>query len=151
MRITFAILSLFLVSVCNAQIGIMEKWIKENENRATGCELDLATLDAVYNVSEGKQLIIAVARLGYGEVDENLSKKRLERIELYLKDSGGANPKLLIMTRGSRVKSKGRIEFYVRGFLAGLIIAKKNDRLRILNCVTDDLDIPLNRLDDDKP
>lgn len=151
MRITFAILSLFFVSVCNAQIEIMEKWLRESEDRITGCELDLATLDAVYNVSEGKRLIIAVARLGYGETDENLSKKRLERITLYFKGSWNVNPKLLIMTRGNRVKSNGRVEFYVRGFLAGLIIAKKNDSLRIQNCVTDDLDIPLNQLDDDKP
>ena len=113
------------------------KRIKQRENIVTGCEMDVANLDAVHGDYKHGRLVFFLSRLGIGEKREVLSKKRLENIALYLKNAWDVKEDRMkesfVYARGSKVQAKGRVEVYANGLLVALIIAKKKDALSSLN------------------
>lgn len=113
------------------------EWIKQRENIITGCEMDVANLDAVHGDHKHGRLVFFLSRLGIGEKREELSKKRLKNIALYLKNAWDIKEDRMkewfIFARGSKVKAKGRIEIYGDGRLVAIIVARNKDALSALN------------------
>lgn len=92
-----------------------------NLHRAVDNEMWLMILDqALVEVRDrGGTYLVAIARLGKGERDARLNKRRLARIEELM--SGRGNAVRIVAATGDRVPELGRIELYVSNELFAVL------------------------------
>lgn len=123
-------------SICHAQNpNASQKTVPEN------CEEHSATLDMMRNeVASGSgkdSLVIAVARLGNGEISRGLNRRRLYNLGVHWKDYGLPTERL-ILAEGERVKGYGRVELYVSGKLFDVLLVKRGKDLCVDCCDIDE-------------
>ncbi len=98
------------------------------------CEINSATLDNVRSGAEEQNVtVIAIARLGKGEISRELNRRRLYTIRAYLSRRGVRSEKL-ILTEGDRVGGYGRVDFYVEGKLFAALVADTYKDLPVGDC-----------------
>lgn len=107
------------------------------------CEDNISYLNAAYvaaNATGPNTLIIAIARLGDGERQRELNRRRLHNVRVYLTQFGwNRAPEAVITAEGERVKGYGRVELYVGGRLFDMIAVKNNGDLLVGSCEPDDI------------
>jgi hypothetical protein len=98
------------------------------------CEDNIARLDNA-DVEAGKEsVLIAVARLGRGEVSRRYNHRRLHNLRLYLMMYRKRDAKNLVVAEGERVKGAGRVEIYVRGKLIDVLSFRRGEDLYAGSC-----------------
>lgn len=104
------------------------------------CETNTAMLDRALNealFSESRDItVIAIARLGGGEMSRELNRRRLYTVRSYLR-TRGLLPERLVMAEGERVSGYGRVDFYVGGQLFAALVADRCKDLPVGNCIED--------------
>ena len=104
------------------------------------CASNTATLDYVRSealLADGEDsTVIAIARLGRGEMSRELNRRRLYTIQTYL-IAKGVPPQMLVTAEGERVSGYGRVDFYVHGKLFAALTADRCRDLPVDNCIED--------------
>jgi hypothetical protein len=89
-------------------------------------------------------VVIAIARLGTGEVSKGLSRRRLENVRVYLRDQGLSEERLIV-AEGEKLKGYGRVEMYVAGKLIKSLLANRNKDLCVDCCDIDERYYPYRK------
>jgi hypothetical protein len=98
------------------------------------CESNIARLDNA-DVEAGKEsVLIAVARLGRGEMSRRYNHRRLHNLRLYLMLVRKRDAKNLVVAEGERVKGAGRVEIYARGELIDVLEFRRGEDLYAGSC-----------------
>jgi hypothetical protein len=90
------------------------------------CDSNIARLDN-WDSRAGDELVIAIARLGDGERERVLNRRRLHNVRLYLETVRGRDPKKIVTAEGERAQGRGRVEIYVGGKLADVMGMGRNE------------------------
>ena len=88
--------------------------------------------------------MIAIARLGTGEVSRELSRRHLKNIRVYLREQGLSEGKLVVAI-GERVRGSGRVEMYVGGKLIETLLANRRKDLCVDCCDIDERYYPYRK------
>lgn len=128
----------FSASVIVAQKTFSGRWgIPEKPYE---CEQNAAEMEQVLAVMEKepnpKGVLILIARLGTGETNQWLNKRRLFNVSERYKVLGVPAEKIIV-AEGERVNDFGRVEIYWNGELLGALITLKNRGI-CLNCCEND-------------
>lgn len=100
----------------------------------SNCESNIARLDNA-DVGAGKEsVLIAVARLGGGEVSRRYNRRRLHNLRLYLTMVRKRDAKNLVVAEGERVRGAGRVELYAGGKLIDVIGFRRGEDLYAGSC-----------------
>jgi hypothetical protein len=123
-------------SICHAQNpDATKKTAPEN------CEIHSLILDMMRNEvvwGSGKDsLVIAIARLGRGEISRELNKRRLYNLGVHWKDYG-LPAERLILVEGERVNGYGRVDLYVSGKLFDVLLVERRKDLCVDCCDIDE-------------
>jgi len=92
---------------------------------ARGCQrntIDVANLGALVQTTKEKALVIA--RLGRGETNRLLNRRRLNDVKTEFGINWDASK--IILAEGERVKGQGRIEFYLGSELMSVSLLARN-------------------------
>src|SRR2546423_9088201 len=89
--------------------------------RPGNCNSNSAQLDRVRNevwsgIEKG-EVVIAIARLGKGEISRELNRRRLFSVQAYLTKRTALPEKNIVVAEGERAEGYGRVELYVGGKL----------------------------------
>ena len=109
--------------------------VKEKGGNA---EDNMARVDAIRTAqmnSDGQ--IRIVARLGIGENESSLSKKRLEAARSYLVETRGLESDKLNLEQGEKADGLGRLEFYLDDALIDIILAERGENTSFTCCGND--------------
>jgi hypothetical protein len=102
------------------------------------CEMNVNLLDNAHHLAGADTIIIAVARLGTGERNPELNRRRLHNVKAYLTSFAWKRaPGTVITAEGERVNGYGRIELYVRGGHWATLAVRRNDDLIVGLCEPD--------------
>jgi len=89
--------------------------------------------------------LIVIARLGDGERNRGLNRRRLHNVRTYLSEYVHARAAETIVTAGGeRVSGYGRIELYVGGRLFHVLTLPRNGDLLVGSCYYE-IDIPADK------
>src|ERR1700687_3048719 len=112
----YRLLLIVLLSTCSDVLAQDQQF--QMPTKPVNCESDIAILDGASNQAGEKGLIIVIARLGDGDNNRDLNRRRLHNVRTYLTQWGGRrNPTNVVTAQGERVKGYGRGELYVAGKL----------------------------------
>lgn len=112
-----------------------------------GCEYRTGILYNVGQNTPAGELILVIARLGDGETSSALSWRRLINVRTFwtvflTKGYGRRSPEGIILAEGERVKGPGRLEFYVGGKRADVMLLAPNADATLDACYPpDDYDL----------
>ena len=102
-------------------------------DRPLNCEMNLQHLEdlrqMLANQANRDGLLIIVARLGNGEKQRDLSRRRLHNVRDGLTTNLGINVRQLVVAEGERVRGYGRVEFYLAGELVGALPVRRNSHV----------------------
>jgi hypothetical protein len=130
MKLTLLIL---LTILCFPAIFAQEQ--SDMPTKPANCESDIAILDSASGQAGESGLIIVIARLGDGERNRELNRRRLYNVRRYLTEwDGHRNPKSIVTAEGERVGGYGRIELYVGGKLFYVLLVRRNADLIVGSC-----------------
>lgn len=102
------------------------------------CEMNIHLLDTAHHLAGDDTVIVAVARLGTGERNSELNRRRLHNVKAYLTSFGWKRPRETVVTaEGERVDGYGRIEIYVRGGHWATLAVRRNGDLIVGLCEPD--------------
>lgn len=102
------------------------------------CETNIHYLDNAHHLAGDDSIIIAVARLGTGETDPNLNRRRLHNVRAYLTQFAWKRAADSVVTAdGERVEGYGRIDIYVRGGHWASLAVRRNGDLIVGSCEPD--------------
>ena len=105
------------------------------EQKPSNCEFNIATIDAANGKAEDDGgLVIAIARLGDGEEQKELSRRRLHNVRTYLMEFDRRSPEMIVTAEGERVKGYGRVELYVGGKLFYVLMIRPKADLPVGSC-----------------
>lgn len=128
--ISACVLWLILVGFAAAQNGRdPEAFV----NIGNTCESNVARLDRIHSEA-GDGLIIAIARLGDGELTRELNRRRLYNIRTYLIYNRARKGKTIITAEGERVSGRGRVEVYVGGKLIDVLGIAQGEDILVGGC-----------------
>ena len=98
--------------------------------RPLNCETNLQRLEdlkrMVLEQPNRNGLLIMLSRLGSGERDDGLSRRRLSNVRDGLTKTLGIDDRRIISAYGERVRGYGRVEFYLAGGLVGALPVRRN-------------------------
>jgi hypothetical protein len=97
------------------------------------CESNIARLDN-WDSKAGDELVIAIARLGAGERERVLNRRRLHNVRLYLETVRGRDPKKIVTAEGESARGRGRVEIYVGGKLVDVMGMGRNEDFAAGSC-----------------
>jgi hypothetical protein len=125
---------LLVVSICNAQ-DLSQEALPQT------CEIHSRILDMTRNEalwgSSKNSAVIAIARLGDGEISRQLNRRRLYNLMVHWKDYQLPEGKL-VAAEGERVSGFGRVELYVAGKLFDTLVVKRGKDLCVDCCEPDE-------------
>jgi hypothetical protein len=108
-----------------------------NKVEPYNCTFNSHILDNVHHLGGETGLIIVIARLGDGESNRALNRRRLHNVRSYLTESGwNRDPQTIILAEGERVKGYGRIEFYIQGNLFTVLGVNRNRDFAAGSCLS---------------
>ena len=114
--------------------------VKQNKVEPYNCGYNSHILDTVHHLGGEKHLIIVIARLGDGEKNRALNRRRLHSVRAYLTESGWKrDPQTIILAEGERVKGYGRIEFYIYGGLYTVLGVHRNRDFAAGGCLSKEM------------
>lgn len=135
-RLILAIMILFsFVCIVAAQEKQVEKpyrWgiAKQPENSETNNVFISALRRLLKKESNPEKVLILIARLGRGESNRDLNRRRLHNVKTALDlPEGTFSKEKIISTEGERVDDYGRVEVYWNGELVGGLPTRKNSDL----------------------
>src|SRR5262249_54392719 len=100
---------------------------------------NVSTLSAAHQAAGDEGLIIIIARLGDGEYNRELNRRRLHNTRVYLTEfDWHRKPETVVTAEGDRVQGYGRVELYVRGKLYRVLPVKRNRDLLVGSCEPND-------------
>lgn len=140
LRNTFLVLIWVAASIspCNAQVLNADPSKKTSPE---SCETHSLILDMMRNEvmrdSGQDGVVIAVARLGKGEVSRDLNRRRLFNLRVHWEDYGLPAAKL-ISAEGERANGYGRVELYVAGKLFDVLLVSRKKDLCVDCCDMDE-------------
>ena len=109
--------------------------VNQSKVEPYNCEYNSHVLDNVHHLGGEKGLIIVIARLGDGESNRALNRRRLHNVRAYLTESGWKRgPQTIILAEGEKVKGYGRIEFYIQGNLFTVLGVSRNHDFAAGSC-----------------
>ena len=109
--------------------------VNQSKVEPSNCEYNSHVLNNVHHLGGEKGLIIVIARLGHGERNRALNRRRLQNVRAYLTESGwNRDPQTIILAEGERVKGYGRIEFYIHGNLFTVLGVTRNRDFAVGSC-----------------
>ncbi len=108
----------------------------------TNCEINIIRMETVTKmaINELRQgsVIIAIARLGTGELSPGLNRRRLHNLRAYLTSYQSLSPAKVVSAEGLHVSGYGRVEIYVGGKLAEVLLIKRGGDLCLQCCESDE-------------
>lgn len=127
MRLTiFLTLILALCAVSGSAQPSLDRQLSNNL-----CEYNksvLASVSALFSEAVVGSKLIIVSKLGKGELSEQYSQARIQRLLAYLKYSAGVSEDKIVTSRGESSHDLACIEIYVSGKLATVIrLGKKQN------------------------
>lgn len=133
-----AAISLLLIGSCvtGAQEKLEARRISTLQEGAkpTNCEFNVSILTGADRVAGQDGLVIIVARLGQGERNRDLNRRRLHNAKTFLTLFGHRASETIITAVGERVEGYGRIELYADGKLFHALTVNANDDLAVGSC-----------------
>lgn len=115
------------------------------EAKPSNCEENISILGAATQAVDKDGLLIVIARLGDGEQNRELNRRRLHNVRTYLSEYVHARASETIITaEGERVNGYGRIELYVAGKLFHVLTIPRNGDLLVGSCYYE-IDIPADK------
>jgi hypothetical protein len=116
----------------------------DDDRPPSSCAERTAILDVITQRVATDELIIVIARLGYGETRPNLNHRRLHNVRIYwteyLNPEGRRRPETIVLAEAERIRGYGRLEFYVGGTLEWVMKVARNADLDVLPCYPEDFD-----------
>lgn len=111
----------------------------------SNCEENISILGVATQAVDKDGLLIVIARLGDGERNRELNRRRLHNARTYLSEYVRARaPETIITAEGERVAGYGRIELYVGGKLFRVLRLPPNGDLLVGSCYYE-IDIPADK------
>jgi len=134
-RKKLTILALFLFLTLTASVAA-QRFLPAGWSAAVGssCESNIALLDAAHAKAGEDGLIIAIARLGNGERNRNLNRRRLYNLQTYLEKFRKRPAETIITAEGERVVGSGRVDVYVGGKLVVTLDLRRGQDLHVGSC-----------------
>jgi len=115
------------------------------EATPSNCEENISILGAATQAVDKDGLLIVIARLGNGEQNRELNRRRLYNVRTYLSEYVHARaPETIITAEGEHVNGHGRIELYVVGKLFHVLTIPRNGDLIVGSCYYE-IDIPADK------
>ncbi len=122
-----------------ASIGLAQANAKNTpptQSTPEGCEVNSSNLNIVAKDELPRDgVVIAIARLGNGEISRTLNRRRLLIVKGGLIKSGLPEQRLVI-AEGERINGYGRVELYAAGKLQMTLLAFPN-KVLCVDCCTD--------------
>jgi len=132
------VLLFFLLIASSITVATQEKSWTPQYSTPQHCEVNDHLLDTAHHLAGDDTVIIAVARLGTGERNPALNRRRLHNVKAYLTSFGWKRRLDTVVTaEGERVNGFGRIDVYVRGGLWATLAVRRNDDLIVGLCEPD--------------
>jgi hypothetical protein len=104
------------------------------------CEDNISFLSNAHHLAGDDGTIIAIARLGDGERNQELNRRRLHNVRVYLTEFGWHRPPATVITAvGEQIKGYGRVELYIKGVLFAVLETRRNQDLLVGSCEPDDI------------
>lgn len=89
-----------------------------------------ALRDLIKMETDSEKVLILVARLGKGEKNQRLNRRRLHNVKAAINmDEDSLIDKRIISTEGERINDYGRVEVYWNGELVGGLPVNRNSDL----------------------
>jgi hypothetical protein len=99
------------------------------------CEENISYLSNAHHLAGTDGTIIAIARLGGGERNRELTRRRLHNVRIFLTEFGWHRaPETVFIAEGERVSGHGRVELYIRGVLFAVLEVRRNQDLLVGSC-----------------
>lgn len=105
------------------------------EQEPSSCETNITILSAAHQAAGKDGLLIAIARLGDGERNRELNRRRLHNARTHISEFANARPPETIVTaEGERVSGLGRVELYAGGKLFYSLLVPRDGDLLVGSC-----------------
>ena len=131
--LTAATLLLFAIPAPTQSGDIIVKYKWKLPDRPLNCEMNLQHLEDLRHMLANQPnrdgLLIIVARLGNGEKQRDLNRRRLHNVRDGLTTNLGINDRQIVVAEGERVRGYGRVEFYLAGDLVGALPVRRNSHV----------------------
>ena len=115
------------------------------ETTPSNCEENISILGAATQAVDKDGLLIVIARLGDGERNRGLNRRRLHNVRTYLSEYVHARAaETIVSAEGERVSGYGRIDLYVGGKLFHVLRVPRNGDLLVGSCYYE-IDIPADK------
>jgi hypothetical protein len=127
--------ALILWSV-SAQDGQSAKPIIVGGNQGvdgSNCDTTKAAFDHIAQTAGDEETIIAIGRLGRGELSRELIRRRLRNLEEFIYFTRGMSKDRVVKAEGERVDGLGHVEVYIKGKLFMIFRMKRNKDF-LTNC-----------------
>ena len=137
-----SIAMLLTVAFCKTQGAVMS-----DQKPPGNCEQNSLILDNTRYVVEkdaSDTVVVAIARLGTGEVSRKLNRRRLENLRTYWRELKLPKARL-ILAEGEDVEGYGRVELYVKGKLHETLTVARGKDLCVVCCGDDPRYYPLRK------
>jgi len=131
-----------LITVASTVAAQQNATVSQSNERPGNCNSNSAQLDRVRNevwsgIEKG-EVVIAIARLGKGEISRELNRRRLYSVQAYLTKRAALPKKNIVVGEGERAEGYGRVELYVGGKLLNVLLAERNKLLCVECCGIDE-------------
>ena len=139
--------SLLLIDSVAAQRKVNSGTTQPSKMEATpsNCEENISILGAATQAVDKDGLLVVIARLGDGEQNRELNRRRLHNVRTYLSEYVHARaPETIITAEGERLNGYGRIELYVGGKLFHVLTIHRNGDLLVGSCYYE-IDTPADK------
>jgi hypothetical protein len=133
---------LLILALCKTQGVAMS-----DQKPPGNCEQNSLILDNTRYVIEkdsSDTVVVAIARLGTGEVSRKLNRRRLENLRTYWRELKLPEARL-ILAEGEDVEGYGRVELYVMGKLHETLTVERGKDLCVVCCGDDHRYYPLRK------
>jgi len=121
----------------------------DSDSRLINCETYSADIDRMRSVFseliEKSDYLILVARLGRGEKNRDLNRRRLHNVSERVK-AAGIEAKKIVIAEGERVPGLGRIEVYAGGRMVESLRVKRNQDICVECCGPDERFYPYKEI-----
>lgn len=106
------------------------------------CEINFQNLEYVSSLVRKEKsrngVLILIARLGSGEKQRELNRRRLYNVRLKLSGALDVPTERIVIAEGEQVKGFGRVEFYLSGELVGVLLVQKHSDICVGCCGPDE-------------
>lgn len=133
-QILFAIAAVSLLALTSLAQDRSKEIVEQGwgvPEKPFNCEMNMLYMDILAKElpeqTQNNNVLIVVARLGKGETSRSINRRRLNNALQYQIDRINISPEKIVLTEGERVADGyGRLEFYLKGKMAGSLLIGRN-------------------------